>query len=148
MNIEEMITRIEFYVILGVLVIYVIKRIFHLLHWDRGILILDEIQRGLDLCSVYILKVKRGSVSDFAGTALTGVPELSVTEIAGKVAAETKGLTTVDVEPVIKALVSGADARMNGIEINIEPSGKINVNPTGLIQKYSHKLVKWIRKVF
>jgi len=124
------------YVMLGMISTVVIGKVMKLCGWDRGALIADELQSGLQ------------SAKDLINGARAGQGALNVDKASETVAAQIKGATATDVKPIVESLVSKAADNRYGVNITLDGDGNVKVDPSGLAAKMAHKEGKWIKKVF
>jgi hypothetical protein len=123
------------YLLIGVLVIYLLRKLLAISGWERGAMIADELQEALQEARDFIAKARAGDT-------------LQIDRAAEAAAAKIKGVNAAEMRPVVEALVNRASDNRYGVNFALDTDGNVSVDPSGLAAKLSHKAGKWLKKVF
>lgn len=125
------------YIVFGIILMFLLGRIFTMLGWKKGVYIADELQKALQQGRDLILSARN----------VPGGEPQKIDQAAQTAAASIRGLNVADVRPIIENLVGQAQDKRNGVSVTLDSDGNIKVDPTGAVTKVAHKVGKWFKKV-
>lgn len=115
-----------------------LNAIFKACGFHKGVMIIEELQDGLEKAQPYMEKARSG---DF---------DLSkeIAKASKQLAAAVPGISDKDINTALIAVAKGNPVKKYGVEFKLDGDGKLSADPTGLVTKLAGKVGKFFKKVF
>lgn len=137
MEIFNVVSGVEWIMILSA-ILAIVRIIFKTKGYAKGIMVIDELQTGLEIAKPYMLKARLQD-SD------TGK---EMGKAAVHLAANVSNLVSKDAAHIVNSLTGNKAVSLKGVKLTLTKDGGLSVDPTGLATKYIGEAGKFISKYF